>query len=574
MTRLNNAGLPKAPPSSQGEHRPWERSYPPGVDWRIDIPDEPLWKILHDARRDFPDRPALEFLGKVLTYEALASLVDRAAEGFRTLGVGEGTRVGLFLPNCPYFVICFFGVLKAGGIVVTFNPLLAAEEVRQQVADSGSEVLVTLDLKALYTKALPSLGQAPLRKIVVCRLHRSLPFFKGLLFRLVKVRQRLAVPRDDRHLAFEDLVSSAADRTAAKVDPGRDVAVLLYTAGTTGRPKGVALTHRNLLANALQCRAWFSKASPGRDRILAVLPFFHAFGLSGLMNFGLSLGAELIILPRFEPKQVLKTIHRLRPTFFSAVPTMLRALLAEPEALTTDFSTLKVCISGGDSLPLDLRRRFEKVTGVPVTEGYGLSESGPVVACGNPLESRDRAGSVGLPLPGTTIEILSLDKARTILPQGQTGEICLRGPQIMSGYWQRPDLTQSVLVDGRLSTGDLGYLDEEGYLFVVDRLKDVIITGGYTLYPSAIEAAICRHPAVAEAAVVGAPDDYWGEVVKAFVVPAPGKKLTAEELEAFLQDQLSAVERPKAFTFRDSLPKSAVGKILKRALRENTLHSR
>ncbi len=568
MTRLNNAGIPKASRTTLAEDRPWDASYPPGVAWRIEIPERPLWAILDDARRDYPDRPALEFLGKVLTYEQLAASVDRAAEGFRALGVGDGTRVGLFLPNCPFFVICFFAVLKAGGIVVTFNPLLAAEEVRQQVVDSGSEVLVTLDLKALYAKVSPSIGQAPLRKIVVCRLHRSLPFFKGLLFRLAKVRQRLAVPKDEWHLTFEDLLAPPGDRAAATVDPGRDVAVLLYTAGTTGRPKGVALTHRNLLANALQCRAWFTKASPGQDRILAVLPFFHAFGLSGLMNFGLLLGAELIILPRFEPKQVLKTIHRLRPTFFSAVPTMLRALLEASEAKATDFSALKICISGGDSLPLDLRTRFEEMTGVPVTEGYGLSESGPVVACGNPLESRDKVGSVGLPLPGTTIEILSFDETRTTLPPGETGEICLRGPQIMAGYWQKPDMTRAVLVDGRLSSGDIGYLDEEGYLFVVDRLKDVIITGGYTLYPSAIEAAICRHPAVAEAAVVGAPDDYWGEIVKAFIVPVAGRQVTAEELETFLQDQLSAVERPKAFVFRDSLPKSAIGKILKRALRE------
>ena len=569
MTRPSNAGLPKAQPSSRGAPQAWERAYPPGVDWRIDIPERPLWALLDDARRDYPDRPALEFLGKVLNYEELGASVDRAAEGFRALGVGEGRRVGLFLPNCPYFVICFFGVLKAGGTVVTFNPLLAAEEVRQQVADSGSEILVTLDLKALYDKVAPSLGQEPLRKIVICRLHRALPLFKGLLFRLAKMRQRLSLPRDGRHLTFEDLLGRSPDRVPpAAVDPGRDVAVLLYTAGTTGHPKGVALTHRNLLANALQCRTWFTKAAPGRERILAVLPFFHAFGLSGLMNFGLSLGAELIVLPRFEAKEVLGTIDRLRPTFFSAVPTILRALLEAPEAKTTDFSSLQVCISGGDSLPLDLRARFEETTGVPVTEGYGLSESGPVVTCGNPLEHRDKPGSVGLPLPGTVVEVLSLDEARAALAPGETGEICLRGPQIMSGYWQQPEQTAKVLVDGRLSSGDLGYLDDEGYLFIVDRLKDVIITGGYTVYPSAIEAAICRHPAVAEAAVVGAPDDYWGEVVKAFVVLAPGREVTGQELDAFLQGQLSAVERPKVLVFRDSLPKSAIGKVLKRVLRE------
>lgn len=567
MASSGSLGAPGGTQMPQDVPYPWERSYPPGVDWRIDIRDQPLWMILEEAQQDHADRPALDFLGRVLTYRQVASLVERAAEGFRALGVGKGTRVGLFLPNCPYFVICFFAVLKAGGTVVTFNPLLAAEQLRQQVADSGSEILVTLNVKALYDKASPSLGRGTLRKLVVCRLHRALPLVKGLVFRLLKGRLTHSVPEDDRHLDFEDLVASpAVGAPPASVDPGRDIAVLLYTAGTTGPPKGVALTHRNLLANALQCRTWFTKAEPGRDRILAVLPFFHAFGLTGLMNVGLSLGAQLIILPRFEPKEVLRTIDRLRPTFFSVVPTILRALLDAPQASTTDFSSLKVCISGGDSLPLDLRSRFEQETGAPVTEGYGLSESGPVAACGNPLESRDKPGSVGLPLPGTTVEILSVDEPRTALPTGETGEVSLRGPQIMAGYWKQPEMTRAVFADGRLLTGDLGYLDEEGYLFIVDRLKDVIITGGFTVYPSAIEAVIREHPAVAEAAVVGAPDDYWGEVVKAFVVPAAGQEVTVEELNAFLHDRLSAIERPKAVCIRDSLPKSVIGKVLRREL--------
>ncbi len=561
---------PAAAQSDSAAQRPWEASYPTGVSWRLEIPDRPLWSLLDEACREFGQRPALEFMGRVLTYEQTGRLVERAAEGFRRLGVERGVRVGLCLPNCPYFAIAFFAVLKAGGTVVTYNPLLSAEEVAQQVADSGTEILVTVDLKALYRKVSPSLAQAPLRKIVVCRFDRALPFFKSLLFRVTKRALCEAIPRDDRHVAFESLmVSDPPVAAPATVDPSRDAAVLLYTAGTTGSPKGVTLTHRNLLANALQCRNWFTKATPGRDRILSVLPFFHAFGLTTVMNLGIALGAELIILPRFEPKEVLRTIHRLRPTFFTAVPTILRALLETPLAMRTDFSSLKICISGGDTLPLDLRERFEEMTGVAVAEGYGLSESGPVATCGNPLAGRDKTGSVGLPLPATTIEILSLEEPRTALPTGQTGEVALRGPQIMAGYWQKPEMTRGALVGGRLLTGDLGYLDGEGYLFIVDRLKDVIMVGGYTVYPSAIEAALCRHPAVAEAAVVGVPDDYWGEVVKAFVVPVAGKEITAEVLQAFLEEHLSAVERPKAFTFRETLPKSPIGKILKRELRES-----
>ena len=563
---------PTSPATARGEtaaQRPWEASYPSGLSWHLDIPDRPLWSLIDEARREFGQRPALEFMGRVLTYEQTGRLVERAAEGFRRLGVERGVRVGLCLPNCPYFAIAFFAALKAGGTVVTYNPLLSAEEVTQQVADSGTEILVTVDLKALYNKVSPSLGQAPLRKIVVCRFDRALPLFKGLLFRFFKGALREAVPHNDRHVAFETLLASGTGAAApAAVDPSRDAAVLLYTAGTTGAPKGVALTHRNLLANALQCRHWFTKATPGRDRILSVLPFFHAFGLTTVMNLGIALGAELIILPRFEPKEVLRTIHRLRPTFFTAVPTILRALLETPLAMRTDFSSLKICISGGDSLPLDLKERFEEMTGVAVAEGYGLSESGPVATCGNPLAGRDKTGSVGLPLPATTIEILSLEDPRAALPTGETGEVALSGPQIMAGYWQKPDMTRGALVGGRLLTGDLGYLDGEGYLFIVDRLKDVIMVGGYTVYPSAIEAALCRHPAVAEAAVVGVPDDYWGEAVTAFVVPAAGMEVTAEALQAFLEEHLSAVERPKAFAFRETLPKSPIGKVLKRELRD------
>ena len=547
--------------------RPWEKSYPGRVDWPFDVPQGSLVSLLDEAVANYPQNPCVDFLGRSYSYREIGDLVDRAAEGLQRLGVAKGTRVGLFLPNSPYFVIFFFAVLRLGGVVTTYNLLLAEEEIRQQILDSETSLMVTVDLRALYDKLSPSLENTPLRKVVICRFDRALPFWKGLLFRILRRRLRAAMPDDGRHVAFEWLVGGSGELQPAEIDPASDPAAILYTAGTTGRPKGVTLSHRNLLANALQSRLWFTKAEPGRDKILAVLPFFHAFGLTGIMNFAISIGAELIVLPRFDPGEVLRTIRRRRPTFFCCVPTMLRALAAHPDIRRTEFSSLKVCVSGGDRLPSDLRQEFEALTGATLTEGYGLSECAPIATCGNPLEGADRRGSVGLPLPGTEIEIVSLGDRGTRVPIGTQGEVCIRGPQVMQGYWKRPDLTAEVLEGGRLYSGDVGYLDADGFLFITDRLKDIIVTGGYTIHPGGVEEVLCRHPAVSEAAVVGVADDYWGEVPRAFIVTAPGRQATAEELLAFLEDKLSPLERPKSFAFRDSLPKSAIGKVLKRELR-------
>lgn len=547
--------------------RPWEKSYPGTVDWSFDLPQRSLASLLDEAVARYPKNSCVEFLGRSYSYEEIGDLVDRAAEGLSRLGVAKGVRVGLLLPNSPYFVIFFFAVLRLGGVVTTYNLLLAEEEVRQQIVDSETSLMVTIDLRALYYKLCPSIGNTPLRTVVVCRFDRALPFWKGLLFRCLRRRLRAVMPDDGRHVAFERLLAGRGRAPAPDIDPHSDPAAILYTAGTTGHPKGVTLSHTNLLANALQSRLWFTRAEPGRDKVLAVLPFFHAFGLTGIMNFAISIGAELIVLPRFDAGEVLKTIRRKRPTFFCCVPTMLRALAAHPDIRWTEFNSLKVCVSGGDRLPSDLRKEFEALTGATLTEGYGLSECAPIATCGNPLEGVERRGSVGLPLPGTEIEIVALDDRKTRVPVGSQGEVCIRGPQVMQGYWKRPDLTAEVLDRGWLCSGDVGYLDPDGFLFITDRLKDIIVTGGYTIYPGGAEEALCRHPSVSEAAVVGVPDDYWGEVPKAFVVMAPGRQATAKELLAFLENKLSPMERPKSFAFCDSLPKSAIGKVLKRELR-------
>jgi long-chain acyl-CoA synthetase len=373
------------------------------------------------------------------------------------------------------------------------------------------------------------------------------------------------VPSDAVHAPFGSLIANDGRYVAHEIDPHVDIAALQYTGGTTGVPKGVCLTHGNLCANAMQISAWFTGAEPGRERILAVLPFFHAFGMTAVMNLAIALGGELVMLPRFVVRQVLRSIERTRATLFLGVPTIFRAIADFQSVERYDLSSLKVCVSGGDTLPMELSERYEALTGCRLTEGYGLTECSPVVTC-NPFAGAGKRGSVGLPLARTSVEIVSLSDGRTPVPIGQRGEISVSGPQVMAGYWRRPDETAGVLTGGRLRTGDVGYMDEDGYTYIVDRLKDVIITGGYNVYPRYVEAAIRLHPGVADAAVIGVPDSYWGQIVKAYIVPSPEAALHERGILDFLSDKLSPIEIPKQIEFRDSLPKSLIGKILKREL--------
>jgi long-chain acyl-CoA synthetase len=542
---------------------PWRASYPPGIDWSADFPAMPLWDLFDQAVCCYVDRPCLDFLGRVWSYRQVGRLVDRAAAGLRALGVGPGTRVGLFLPNCPYFVISYFAVLKAGGTVVSYNPLYAEREIAHQIEDSETDLMVTLDLALLLPKLEPMLARTRLKAIIVGRMADILPFPKKLLFPLVKSRELARVPEDGRHIWFDDLIANAGGAAAA-LDPHRAIAALQYTGGTTGVPKGAALTHRNLQANALQMVAWHPGVERGAERVLALLPLFHVFGMTCTMNFALCVGAQMILLPRFDLVQLLTTIDRKRPTILPGVPTLYRAINHHPDIGRYDLSSLRLCVSGGAPLPLEVKQRFEELSGCTLVEGYGLTEC-PVIAC-NPIGRPGKRGSIGLPLPGTRVEVVSLEDRRTVLGPGLRGELCVRGPQVMSGYWHRPDETTAVLADGRLHTGDIGYMDEDGACFVVDRLKELIICSGFNVYPRIVEEAIYAHPDVVEAAVCGVPDGYRGETVKAFVVRREHADLDEAALLAFLQDRLSPIEMPKLIEFRDQLPKSPVGKILKRAL--------
>jgi long-chain acyl-CoA synthetase len=547
----------------------WLKSYPPGVPRTLEVPQRPLFTLLDDAAAEFAARPALDFLGRIYSYQELQTLVNRAAAGFQALGVAPGVKVGLLLPNCPYSVICYYAVLKAGGTVVNYNPLYAAREIVHQIDDSQTAIMVTLDLKVLYDKAELARQQSDLKRIVVGRMAGILPFPKNLLYPLAKRGETARVPDDDSHVPFERLIANDGAPSAVAIDPRRDIAVLQYTGGTTGTPKGAALTHYNLWANVVQNESWFPDRERGNERMLGVLPFFHVFGMTAVMNAALYIGGLIILLPRFELVQVLETLHRKRPTMFHGVPTIFTAINNYPHLKKYDLTSLKMCISGGASLPLEVKRQFEALTGCKLVEGYGLSETAPVLCC-NPLEGPAKEGSIGLPMPDTEVRIVSLDDEHRTLPPGERGELWARGPQVMAGYWQKPDETASVFTDGWFHTGDVGYMDEDGYFYIVDRLKEVIVAGGYKIYPRNVEEAIYLHPAVAEVAVVGVPDQYRGQTVKAYVVLQKGATLDVAGLQAFLEDKLSPIEMPKRIEFRAELPKSAVGKILKKALLAET----
>jgi len=524
-------------------------------------------RFLDDAVEGFGDRPCLDFLGKVSTYHEIGDLVRRAAKGMAALGVGPGVRVGLMLPNTPYYVIAYFAVLRAGGTVVNINPLYVEREIRHLVSDAGCVVVVTLDLKLIYDVLEKLRDGNPLKTLVVCPMADILPFPKSMLYRALKRADQADVPLDEAHVAFGNLVDNDGAFEPPAVDALRDVAVLQYTGGTTGTPKGAMLSHANLVANVRQCIAWFPDFRPGEERALAVLPFFHVFAMTVVMNLSIAVGAEIVLLPRFDLKELLKTIHHKRPTVFPGVPTLFTAINNAKHLDRYDLTSVRSCISGGAPLPVEVKMQFEALTGCVLVEGYGLSETAPVSCC-NPLKGVNKPGSVGPPMPGTVVEIVSTDEPHRVLGLGERGEVRVRGPQVMLGYWGQPEATADVLRAGALRTGDIGYLDEDGYLFIVDRIKDVVIAGGYKIYPRLVEEAIFQHPQVREAIVIGVPDRYRGQTVKAFVVLREGQHLTAEALTEFLKERLSPIEMPKLIEFRESLPRTLIGKPSKKALQE------
>ena len=544
----------------------WEKSYPAGLAWETDFPARPMTALFDEAVAEFSNCHCVNFRGRRYRYREIANLVDRAAKGLQQLGVQKGIKVGLMLPNSPYAVVCFYAVLKAGGTVVNINPLYAGAGIARLVSDANVRILVTLNVKPLYRKAVPLLGVSqPIERLVVCSMAGVLPFLEKALFTLLKRREVSNIPDDDNHLSFEKLIGNDGKPEPVEIDPERDVAVLQYTGGTTGIPKGARLTHANLYANTAQTAMWGTALARGEEKILGVLPLFHAFGMTAAMNLNLAIGAELILQPHFKPAEVLKAIARERATVFIGVPTMYSALKAAQKQNTYDLSSLRFCISGGAPLPAKVQRDFTEASGCALLEGYGLSETAPVCTV-NPVTGVNKTGSVGLPLPATIVEIVSLDNPNRFLPRGERGEICITGPQVMDGYANRAQDNKDVFRGRRLRTGDVGYLDADGYLFIVDRIKELILSGGFNVYPRMVEDAIHLHEAVEEVAVCGIADMHRGETVKAFVHLREDQALTAAELRAFLKDKLAPFEMPRQVEFRETLPKTLIGKIDKRSL--------
>lgn len=551
---------------------PWSAKYPASVDWQAPLPARPLYEILDDAVKQYAGNIAADFLGRLYTYHEIGDLVARAAKGLQNLGVKKGDRVGLFLPNTPTYMVLYFAVLKVGATVVNFNPLYADREVEHQINDSGVTIMATVDLPMCYFKLTRMLGKTCLKRIIVQRMTEILPPITSLLYRIVKYRDVANLGSGEHLVMFTKLIANNGKFAPVAIDPKVDLAVLQYTGGTTGVPKGAMLTHANLSANVVQSRLIFPKVRPGKEKMLGVLPFFHVFAMTAIMNITILLGGCIIMLPRFDLGQVIKTIDKKRPSLFPAVPTIYTAINHYKDLKRYNLSSIKYCISGGAPLPVEVKRDFEILTGCVLVEGYGLSETSPVAAC-NPVDGENKSGSIGLPVPGTYIDIVSLDDNKTNMPIGEKGEVCIRGPQVMAGYWHQRHETENVLKEtpegARLHTGDIGYMDKDGYTFIVDRIKDMIAAGGFKIYPRLVEEAIYLNPAVEECIVAGVPDEYRGETVKAWIKLRTGTSLTKDQLTTFLKDKLSPIEMPKKIEFRDRpLPKTQIGKLSRKMILE------
>jgi long-chain acyl-CoA synthetase len=567
---MNFPGATISSSTGHGADYAWLKSYPRDVNWFQELNPRPLQVLLDDAASRFGKRPCTTFIGRTLTYNEILQKTNAAAAGLQRLGVKKGTKVGLFLPNCPTFIIYYFAVLKCGGTVVNYNPLYTIEELAYQIRDSETEIMVTLDLKILFDKVDELLAGGVLQKAVVGSFTGLLPGAKSTLFKLFKSKE-LARPAASKSrgkivLESEFLAGNPVYQTVA-IDPLRDVAVLQYTGGTTGTPKGAMLTHANVYLNVVQVRAWAPNLVEGGERVMGVLPFFHVFAMTVVMNLGLRLGAEIVIMPRFVLNDALKLIHASKPTIMPGVPTLFNAIMNHPKIKDFNLKSLKFCLSGGAALPLEVKQKFESVTGCSLVEGYGLSEASPVLTC-NPIGGTPRPGSIGIPLPGTVISLRDLSDPSKEVPMGERGEVCAQGAQVMAGYWKKPNETaEQFTSDGFLRTGDVAVQDQDGYFYIVDRIKDLIICSGYNVYPRRIEEAIYEYPAVEEVTVIGIKDQYRGEAPKAFIKLRAGASATSADIMKHLEKKISKIELPAEIEFRDSLPKTMIGKLSKKELK-------
>ncbi len=550
------------------EERPWFRHYDPGVPRSIDYPPVSLVDLLQEAASTFPDRPCTIFKGATLTYGEMGLLTDRLAAGLADLGVGKGQPVGLFMPNVPQFVLAFFAILKAGGLVVATNPLYTPREIVHQLSDSGAELMLVTS--NFYRKVKEAQPKTHLKRLVVTNIKEYLPPVLRLLFTLAKEKKdghRVELEQGD--IWLQELLSRyrPSDRPQLDVGP-EDIAIFQYSGGTTGVSKAAIGLHRNLVANALQIRSWMPDVHSGGETVLMAIPLFHVYGMVAGMMFAIASAASMVMVPNpRDMADVLHSIAKFRPTIYPGVPTMYNAINNHPDVIAgkVDVSSIRACISGSAPLMRETKERFESLTGGKLVEGYGLSEAPTATHC-NPLLGETRTGSIGLPFPDTDCRILSLDDGVTELGVGEIGELVIKGPTIMRGYHNMPTETANTLRDGWLYTGDIARMDEDGYFYIVDRKKELIKPGGYQVWPREVEEVITENPRVLEAGVAGVPDAYRGETVKAWVVVKPGETITEDEVKAWCKDRLAPFKVPTYVEFRSELPKTTVGKILRREL--------
>lgn len=551
---------------------PWIKSYPAGVKWDADIPLIPVQQLLEESASNFPDHPAVDFMGRKITYRELDDLANRAAHGFQKLGVKPGVHVGLYLPNTPHYLVSLFGILKAGGTIVNYSPLDAEKVLEHKVEDSETDFLVTLDLVSLYPQMAKLLEHTRLKKLIVGNVAEMSAQPEAVKAQMQAAKQLANVAADDRHVTFQALLDNdGIYRSYPIADLTDAIAVLQYTGGTTGLPKGAMLTHANLTAATHQCLETTRTEPPvlelGKERVLAVLPPFHIYALTVNMLLGICIGAELVLHSRFDADAVVRDLTEKKITAFPGVPTMFVAVINHPSSAKADLSSLKWCNSGGAPLPLEVQQNFEKLTGCKLAEGWGMTETSPTGTF-TPPQNTPRPGSCGVPSPGITIKFLSVDDSTTYVAQGERGELCIGGPNVMKGYWKKPDATAAIMTaDGLMRTGDVGYMDADGYVYIVDRTKDMLLCGGFNVYPRTIEEAIYTHPSVEEVSVIGIRDEYRGQSPKAFIKLKNGAAgFTVDELKAYLKDKLGKHEMISAMEIRPELPKTAVGKLSKKEL--------
>jgi len=555
--------------------RDWTRHYDEGVPAEIDLEALSVFDFLDRAVARWPDQPAVTFKGKTLRYRELLAQVEHLAGALAELGVQPDSKVSLWMPNLPQMVIAYFAVLRLGAQVVATNPLYVGREIEHQFNDAGVSVVITCDF-LWWHRLRPIMSKLPsLQHVVVTGIPDYLPFPLNLLapLKLKKIERYVRVPREPKVRFFKELIAAARPAPPRPELPPDHIAVLQYTGGTTGLSKGAMLSHFNLAANAQQSLAWFPEIEPGREVGIAVLPYFHSFGMTVALNMPILAGAHIIVIP--DPRDiadVVKSVVRYRATALPAVPATYAAICSYPGIDRMDLSSIKACFSGSAPLPLDVMERFEQLTGAVITEGFGLTETSPVTHV-NPIKRR-KPGSVGVPVPNTEARVVDIETGQREVGIGEEGELCVRGPQVMVGYWNRPDAAVEMIRDGWVYTGDLARLDDDGYCYIVGRKKDMIVAGGYNVYPDEIDQVLFAHPAVAEAASIGVPDERRGETVKSFVVLAPGRSASADEIIAYCKRELAAYKVPTEIEFIDDLPRSPVLKILRRELRDRELAHR